>query len=225
MNRGNNRARIFHKAGDYEAFLTVLTIALARFDVELLCWCIMPNHWHLVVRPRRPGVFPEFMRWLTTTHVRRYQEHYPEQSGHLYQGRYKAFPVQTDEHFLILCRYVEANALRAKLVERAENWQWSSLSQRKRRQSTPPVTAWPVDRSDAWLAIVNEPQPEAEQSNVRVSLERQRPFGQSTWATRIAKKLGLEKSLAPIGRQRKPDAELSPRQRRRRAAESMNAIN
>jgi putative transposase len=95
---------------------------------------------------------------------------------------------------------IPANALRAIMVERAENWQWSSLSRRKRKRATPPMTAWPVDRSDAWIAIVNEPQSEAAQSNVRVSLDRQRPFGQSTWATRISKKLGLEASLTPRGR-------------------------
>ena len=94
----------------------------------------MPNHWHLVVRPGTNEALGRWLGWVGVTHVRRHHEHYHRRGGgHLYQGRFKSFPVSSDEHFLTLCRYVEANARRAKLVARAEQWQWSGLWQRVHR--------------------------------------------------------------------------------------------
>src|SRR5690606_1450663 len=146
LNRGNARDKIFHKPADYDAFLRVLKEAQRRYPVDLFALCLMPNHWHLVVRPRSDAALGDFMRWVGVTHVRRHHEHYHSRGGgHLYQGRYKSFPVQDDEHFLLLCRYVEANALRAKLVDRAEQWQWCSLFP-GRTDDWPELSDWPVDR-------------------------------------------------------------------------------
>ena len=134
LNRGNGGGRIFHADGDYAAFLRVLAEGLERFGVELLAYCLMPNHWHLVLRPRRDGrALSRLMQWLGVTHARRHHAaHRTRKGGHLYQGRFKCFPVQDDRHFLVLCRYVESNPLRAGLVRRrAENWRWSSLRARR----------------------------------------------------------------------------------------------
>jgi len=115
--------RLFHKPGDFEAFERVLAEGLKRYPVELLTYCLMPNHWHLVVRPGSDRALGSWMGWVGVTHVRRHHEHYHSRGGgHLYQGRFKSFPVCDDEYFLTLCRYVEANPLRAALVERAEQW-------------------------------------------------------------------------------------------------------
>jgi putative transposase len=90
----------------------------------------MPNHWHLLLWPRNDGELSEVMRWITVTHAQRWHAHRQSSGSEpVYQGRFKSFPVQTDEPFLMVARYVERNALRAKLVERAEEWQWSSLWQ------------------------------------------------------------------------------------------------
>ena len=114
LNRANLRATIFHKADDYEAFERIMAEALAKFDLSLLCYCLMPNHWHFVVQPRVDGEMGRFGQWVSLTHTQRYHSHYHTVGmGHLYQGRYKSFPVQSDEHFLTLCRYVERNALAA----------------------------------------------------------------------------------------------------------------
>ena len=102
--------RLFHKAEDYQAFERVLAEGLERYPVELLTYCVMPNHWHLVVRPKTDEALGRWMGWVGVTHVRRHHEHYHRRGGgHLYQGRFKSFPVSSDEHFLTLCRYVEAN--------------------------------------------------------------------------------------------------------------------
>jgi putative transposase len=216
LNRGNNRQQIFFKDGDYEAFLSVLAVALSRFDVELLCWCLMPNHWHLVLRPRRRGNLSAFMRWLTHTHVLRHHEHYRDQTGHLYQGRFKSFPVENDTYFLVLGRYVEANALRANLVDRAEDWKWSSLRQRLKRQKAPLLADWPVDRPAGWLEIVNENLSEDQTEMIQASITRNRPLGPSAWVSLMAKKLGLSQSLPNRGRPLKREISLSKRQQQRR---------
>jgi putative transposase len=218
MNRGNNKERIFHKAGDYQAFLAVVAEAVERFGVELFCWCLMPNHWHLVIRPGRTAKLAEFMRWLTVTHVRRHHEHYQGQSGHLYQGRYKGFPVEDDNYFLTLGRYVEGNALKAKLVVRAEQWEWSSLSQRLRRGKQPPLAEWPVDRPSDWTDLVNEMLTVEQEQAIATSLARQRPLGSPAWIKRISTRLGLAQTTVSRGRPVKAIAQLSPRQQRRRRA-------
>ena len=206
LNRGNLRACIFHKDGDYEAFERILQEAWERTPVELFAWCLMPNHWHMVLRPGQDGDLAEFMRWLTVTHTQRWRAHsHSEGEGHLYQGRYKSFPVQTDRHFLLVCRYVERNALRAQLVARAQEWRWSSLWRRthgsvEQRQLLSP---WPVAQPADWLALVNRPMRTSEQEAIRQSVKRGRPYGDPGWQASTAAGLGLEHTLRNRGRPRK----------------------
>jgi putative transposase len=113
---------------DFEAFEKVLIQAVARTKTRLLAYCVLPNHWHLVVWPRGDGELSRFVGWLTLTHTQRWHaQRRSAGAGHLYQGRFKSFPIQEDEHLFTVARYVERNALRAKLVEQAEEWQWCSL--------------------------------------------------------------------------------------------------
>ncbi len=131
LNRANARLAIFTDDGDFEAFERVLAEALTRDAMRLLAYCVMPNHFHLVVWPRRDGDLSRFMRWLTMTHTQRWHAHHHSAgSGHLYQGRFKSFPVQSDEHLLTVCRHVERNAVRAGLARRAERWRWGQPQRR-----------------------------------------------------------------------------------------------
>ena len=150
LNRGVGRMTLFEKDGDYEAFERVLEETLEHRPMRLLAYCLMPTHWHMVLWPRADGHLAAFMQRLTITHVRRWQEHRNlVGTGHIYQGRYKSFPVQTDEHFLTVCRYVERNALRGGLVDKAEEWRWASLWRRKYGDlsSRSVLSDWPIDRS------------------------------------------------------------------------------
>ena len=102
--------------------------AKKRLPMRVLAWCVMSNHWHLVLWPRGDGDLSEFMRWLTVTHTQRWHAaHHTSGTGPLYQGRFKSFPIQEDDHLLTVLRYVERNPLRANLVKRADEWRWSSL--------------------------------------------------------------------------------------------------
>jgi putative transposase len=205
LNRGNGRRRLFYKDADYAAFLKLLGEAIDRVPTRVLGYCLMPNHWHLVLWPREDGELSLFMRWLSNTHVRRYHQHYHTYGqGHVYQGRFKSFPVQDDRHLLTVLRYVEANPLRAKLVTRAEAWEWSSLS---RRQS--PSKKWnlltdgPLDRPRNWPKLVNEVLRRADLETVRTSAARGRPYGDDQWAMDMARRMGLRPTLNERGRPRK----------------------
>jgi putative transposase len=203
LNRGNGRMRIFRKAGDFEAFERVLAEGLQRYSVDLLTYCLMPNHWHLVVRPKTDEALGHWMGWVGVTHVRRYHEHYHSRGGgHLYQGRFKSFPVAEDDYFLTLCRYVEANALRARLVERAEQWPWSGLWRRAHGSSELPLSEWPLERSRNWVAWVNRGLNDERLEELRTSVQRGRPLGPETWVRRTAARLGLEFTLRGPGRPR-----------------------
>jgi putative transposase len=195
--------RLFHKDADFEAFECVLAEGLDRYPVELLTYCLMANHWHLVVRPRTDDALGRLMGWVCVTHVRRHHGHYRTRGGgHLYQGRFKSFPVQEEVYFLRLCRYVEANALRAKLVKRAENWPWSGLYARRHRSKELTLTRWPVNRPRNWLADVNDPLSEKDLDQLRTSVNRGRPWGDPSWVQRTARRLGLDFTLRNPGRPR-----------------------
>ena len=203
LNRAVARLPLFEKRADYEAFERVLAVAVERHPVRVLAYCVMPNHWHMVLWPREDGQLTAFLRWLTHTHTMRWHAHrHTAGTGHLYQGRFKAFPVQTDEHFLTVCRYVERNALRAQLVARAEQWRWSSLW--RREQGTEEFQAllseWPVERPPTWLEMVNQPQSEADLQGVRRAVTKSAPYGSDTWRTDTARRLGLEYTLRERGR-------------------------
>ena len=212
LNRAVARATIFDDEGDYDAFLRVLAQAASRHAMRVLAYCAMPNHFHLVLWPRGDGDLSRFMRWLTMTHTQRWHAHrHSAGTGHLYQGRFKSFPVQDDGHFYTLCRYVERNALRAGLVPRAEDWPWGSLGQRVAGSPSPGPTpdAWPIDRPSDWVERVNTPLGPAEEEAMRQSIHRGRPFGASDWQAATAARLGLGATLRPPGRPKKDVAPIN----------------
>jgi putative transposase len=203
LNRANARAPIFRRRTDFEAFERVLNEACERVGMRILAYCLMPNHWHLVLWPRRDGDLSDFIGWVTLTHTQRWHAfHRSAGTGHLYQGRFKSFLVQADAHFLTVCRYVERNALRAGLVDRAEQWRWSSLwcYCRARRSAPAWLATWPVERPRNWIGWVNEPQTETELEALRQSVQRGCPFGREAWVRIAAERLGLHTTLRPRGR-------------------------
>jgi REP element-mobilizing transposase RayT len=130
LNRGNERARVFHDDDDYHGFVALLREACARVPMRLIGYCAMPNHFHLVLWPHEDGDLSLWMQWLLTTQAHGYRMRY-RGSGHVWQGRFKSFPIEEDEHLLTVLRYVERNPLRAGLVGRAEEWLWSSPLKKK----------------------------------------------------------------------------------------------
>jgi putative transposase len=203
LNRGNARSQVFHKPGDFSAFLAMIGESSVRLPMRLLGYCLMPNHFHLVVRPHDDGDLSRWMQWLLTTHVRRYLKHYGH-SGHVWQGRFKAFPIQDDEHLVTVVRYVERNPLRAGLVPQAQDWRWSSLGASLAGvESAPNLSGDDLLRRGDWTNFVNEVMTEAEEQAIRLSIRRDRPFGSASWTQTTAENVGLESSLRPRGGQKR----------------------
>jgi putative transposase len=209
LNRGNRRQVIFHKDEDYEAFIRVLAEALAKYAVEIFAFTLMPNHWHLVLRPARDGQMGSFLRWVTATHTLRYHAHYHTRGyGHLYQARFKSFPVQSDEHFYVVCRYVERNPLRAKLVDSARMWRFGSLHRwNQANEPTPAVLSpWPIPRLPNWNGRVDAALSAKELAELRTCVERGRPYGDEKWVEDVADRHSLWFTLRPVGRPRNKQA-------------------
>ncbi|MEK7760738.1 MAG: transposase [Nitrospirota bacterium] len=202
INRGNGRAQVFHADGDYQAFITLLREASRRIPMRLLAYCLMPNHFHLALWPHHDGDLSRWMHWLLTAHVRRYHR-WHHSSGHLWQGRFKAFPIEQDEHLLTVLRYIEQNPVRARLVARAEDWRWSSARAWRESVRDPLVEAGPVARPESWLEWVNGAMEETGVQRIRQSVNRNAPFGSDAWTAVTAERLGLDASLRPIGRPQK----------------------
>lgn len=208
LNRGNARQALFHKPEDYEAFLRVLGEGLERYPVDLFALVLMPNHWHMILRPEQDGMLGRLLRWVTATHTQRHHAHYHTAGeGHLYQSRFKSFPIADDDHFLVVCRYVERNPLRAQLVKRAEDWRWGSLWRWSQKMDRDPclLSPWPISRTPNWLQRVNQPLSEQELDGLRECVSRGRPYGSQDWTQKVAQRSGLSYTLRTRGRPRKDD--------------------
>lgn len=203
LNRGNDRKTIFHTASDFEEFLLILAAARMRYPVEIFAFCLMPNHFHFVVRPRDHDTLARWVHWLLTTHAQAHRRSY-ETAGHLWQGRFKTFPIEHDHHLLTVIRYVERNALRAKLVTRAEAWRWGSLSERlDARRTNKLLDEVPCALPRDWCAEVNAVEAESTLRSVRGCVDSGRPFGSREWIQGAQTELGVQFRSRPRGRPRK----------------------
>ena len=200
MSRGNKRETVFHTAADYDDFVWLMASACERIPMRLLAYCLMPNHFHFVLWPHDTGDMSQWMHWLLTSHVVRYHKKRGT-SGRVWQGRYKSFPIEEDRHLLTVLRYVERNPVRANLVSRAVDWNWSSAF----GHSGPDIrtTEGPVPKPENWADFVDQPQTEEELESLRRCSFKCMPFGSPDWTRETAINLGLNSSLRGPGRPKK----------------------
>jgi len=199
INRSARRARLFDDDSDYRALLECFAEAHRRVRVGVFAYCLMPNHFHLIVRPDEDGQLSEFMRLGTGSHsVRWHWKRGTQGGGCVYQGRYRAFPIQANRYFLNACGYVEANALRASMVRRAEDWAWSSLWASTRNCHILPLSEWPILQPSDWIERVNQRHSDDDLNAIHRSLSHNHPLGEPDWAKAVAASLGL--STRPPGR-------------------------
>jgi len=205
-NRANFRSALFKKSAHYRDFLALMEESLRVSPMRILAFCLMPDHWHLVLYPKRDGDLSHFVRRITLTHTQRC--HVEEQTvgyGHIYHGRYKSLPVEPSSHFLALVRYVERNAKRAALVRRADDWPWSSAhvrlygTEEQKRMLSP----WPVPEPRDYRKWLNHSQDREEVENLRDAIKRSRPYGSEKWMSRTVRQFGLENTTRARGRPKK----------------------
>jgi len=204
INRANARLPIFFTEEDYELFELILEEAQEKFGVGILALLQVPNHFHLVLQTFKDNDLQKFMQWLTLTHTQRWHtKNGTIGTGHLYQGRYKSFLIQGDKHLLAVIRYVERNPLRAKLVRKVENWNFSSLSRQLsgnlKKQKL--LAVWPIETPKNYLTFVNMPMNEKEEEMIRYSVDRGKPFGSDAWSVAMIDRYGLKATIRKRGRQ------------------------
>jgi putative transposase len=206
LNRANAKAVIFENERDYCVFENILEEAKEKFEMRILAYCLMPNHWHLVLFPENDGDLARFMGWVSNTHAQRWHAIKDTVGqGHLYQGRYKSFLCQEDAHFLALVRYVERNAKKANLVSKAQQWKWSSVWRRESGtiQQKKLLAPWPVSEPRDYIDSLNEPQSEAEEGAFENAEKRGSPYGSLSWTTTVIEEFDLESTVKPRGRPKK----------------------
>lgn len=193
LNRGNRREQVFYDPLDYHSFITLMTQANERVRMRVLGYCLMPNHFHFVLWPRADCDISRWMHWLMSTHARRHHMRYSTE-GRIWQGPFKAIPVQENTHLINVLRYVERNPLRAGLVTDAKAWRWSSLHSRD------VCHALPFSLPSGWVEFVNRPQSAAEEQAIRQQTAAGLPIGAEEWQRRVRERLGLPATRRPRGR-------------------------
>lgn len=201
LNRGDHRETLFHKPADFLAFLSVTTETACRIPMRILAYCIMRNHFHLLLWPYRGADLPCFMQILMNLHIPRYVRHYPPASpGHIYQSRYANYIVENGPSVLKVARYVEANALNAGIVTRAEEYPWSSASPLALADDRPVLAEWPFEKPSNWPTLLNLRTPREELKRIQRSAARGTPLGSPAWTDRVVKEFNLEHTLRRRGR-------------------------
>jgi putative transposase len=200
LNRGVRRSQLFFTPADYEALLRIFCVAAERVAMRVLAVVLMPNHWHLVLWPRKDGDLTAYVGWVSLTHACRWQRaHQTRGLGPVYQGRFKAIPIQTDGHLVTVIRYVERNPVKPGLVSLAQDWPYSSASDIL-IPDRPRLDPWPIARPANWLDRVNAPEPDDELAALRKCVARSAPFGTDQWCEHTAASLGWTTGLRPAGR-------------------------
>ena len=204
LNRANARLPIFFEEEDFAMFESILEDAREALSMRILAYCLMPNHFHLVLYPNNDGDLQRFMQWVTLTHTQRWHtKNNTTGTGHLYQGRYKSVLVQDDVHLLSVIRYVERNPLRAKLVKNLNNWKFSSYWRRNNGTPTQKriLAEWPIDMPKDYDAFIHHAVTIEEIAEIRKEIQSGRTYGSEEWTVTIGEQLGLSKAR-PRGRPR-----------------------
>jgi len=201
-NRGNGRQKVFRTAEDYQFFLELMAKAKQIHPVKIFAYCLMPNHFHVVLQPEEDGELSRWVHWLLTSHVHHHHLIHKTE-GHLWQDRFRAFIVQEDAHFLSVMRFVEGNPVRKGLVESADQWPWSSHGETIGKKERRIVCPCPVELPPFWAEFVNSLILRTELTRLQECESRQSPYGDPLWQYELCRKLGLESTIRPRGRPRK----------------------
>jgi len=206
INRANGRLQIFNTNEEYQLFEKLLLETQEVTDMRILAYELMPNHWHLVLYPRNDGDLGLFLHRLSNAHTRKvHARTNTNGSGHLYQGRYKSFLVDSENYLLAVIKYVERNAVRAKLVRLCEDWRWGSAW--RRVHGTPQqkklLDSIPVDLPDEYVTWINTVEKPDDLDMLRNSVNKSVPYGKEQWVEKMVSKHHLESTLKSPGRPKK----------------------
>lgn len=178
INRGNDRRGLFHTPAEYDEFQWLMRHAMGREPLRLVAYVLMPNHWHMVAWPETSTQLSRYLHLLCSAHAARWRRRAGSAGqGHVYQDRFHAFIVESERHYYHVLRYVEANPLRAGLVETAAEWAWSSLAERRERRGDL-IVPGPLALPDRWPDLVDQTMPASVLADLR---DRTRRVHRAAW--------------------------------------------
>lgn len=127
ITRGNQKQLVFMETVDYKSYLSILVKYKKRYKFKLYCFCLMPNHVHLIMEVKDPALLNKIMRGLNLSYTLYFNDKY-QKVGHLWQDRFKSKIIEKDAYLLECINYIETNPLRANLVSRLNEYSWSSYN-------------------------------------------------------------------------------------------------
>ena len=200
VNRGNGKQQIFHSASDYRAFVSWVIQGKNKHNIHLHAFCLMPNHFHLVLQPKIGKSLSKYMHWIMDKHIHNHRKIH-DTVGHIWQGAYGDFIIQGDEHYITVLRYVEGNPVRATLTKSASDWVWSSHRERIGFSSGGKfLDDGPLSLPNDWKTFVDTPLMAKELEKIRNSVKRGAPYGDKKWQEATAERLGIFNTIRPRGR-------------------------
>jgi len=195
FNRRVDKQQLFFEDEDFLDFIDLLEETRRRVRVEILEWCLMPNHWHLDVEPESDQDLPRFVELLCGTHAKRWRRKYGSTGqGSLYQRAYKAVPVQGGLHLERLIHYIHWNPVKAGLCDHPLDWRWGSA----RRLIDKQIGLKPRLKRLTMPTI--EPLSEESLRAVSRAMKRGEPLGDHAWAHDVAGRVGLQHTIQPVHR-------------------------
>lgn len=201
--RGNRREDVFYVEEDYQTYLEWLCHYSQQHQLEILAYCLMTNHIHLVAVPARESSLQQVLKPLHMRYAQRINR-IRKWSGHFWQGRYFSSPM--DERYMwSAIRYVECNPVRARMVRKAENYPWSSAANHCGGVDDCVLSKNPqwkklseqVDDWSAWLAEGDDP---SELAMIRRNIEKGLPCGSDRFIKNLERKIGRSLQFRPQGR-------------------------
>lgn len=192
LNRTNARVIISFTDCEYKLLEHIIEEACMFFDIHILAYCIMPNHFHFVVFTQQEGELGTVFKWITQTHTQRWhKKRNTIGTGSLYQGRFKSFPIQEDQYLFNVIRYVERNPLTANLVSNPLNWKYSSLYRRHKGTEKDRNILQPIDNllPKNYIKHLMTPISKKELDGFKKAINQNQAFGDDTYREAWRQKL------------------------------------
>jgi len=210
INRGNGRNTIFFSHKDFQEYLELLQCYKEKFHIQLYHYVLMSNHVHLLIEPSKENSISRFMQGLTLAHTRRFNTRH-QLVGHVWQGRFKSIPIETDTYFLQCGRYIELNPVRAGIVSHPSQYPWSSYHFYAQGKQNKLLTTYPfyneldtspTQRQKRYTKYIEEELPNIhDHTTMRFSQEL--VYGSESFVERLKKDFGYQPIRKKGGRPRK----------------------
>lgn len=204
VQRGNNRGEVFFNDEDRAVYLFLLKTYSEKWNSSILCYCLMPNHVHLLVRPSLEGYLQKMMQGITLCYTQHINRKY-RRTGRLWESRFHSCMVDQEAYLWAVTRYIEQNPVRAAIVKNPQDYRYSSAPAHFGLVNDPVLgeDLFPEIQRNGYLEFIQSGIPEGQIKEIRQSARTGRPFGTKQFVTEMERRLGKRLGALAHGRPRK----------------------